>query len=196
MNRTYPALALLLTDVWFAMMYARHGRLRATYECGYSDQPPCVADFDGDGRPTSIQISHRSDKQVELPPVFVGRGQELARLNAFSMDNTFRTHVAVRGGASGARLLVYDGARWRGRELTPPVRAVYAWDGEKLAEVGPAEIDTEILSAMEARDDTGTFDWWITYRLLTWPVRVVYGLSFVLVSLLYIRHRRAERKLR
>jgi hypothetical protein len=183
-----PALTLLLADVWLAAKHIRHDRLLAAYECGYLDQPPCVADFDGDGRPTSIQVSCHTDAPAELPPVSVGHGREPARLNGFCQDNTFRTHLAVRGEAGAARLLIYDGSR-------RPVRAVYAWGGEKLSEVAAAGIDEEILSAMAARDDTGDFHRWVIYRMLAWPMRIVYVPSIIFVVLLYRGHRRAARKL-
>jgi hypothetical protein len=60
-----------------------------------------------------------------------------------------------------------------------------------LSEVAPAEIDKEILSAMAARDDAGTFNKWVVYYLLAWPVRVVYLLLLLVAVLSYRKNLRA-----
>jgi hypothetical protein len=72
------------------------------------------------------------------------------------------------------------------------VNTVYAWDGKSLSEIAPARTDEEILSAMAARDDAGTFPEWVIYRVLAWPVRLVYASLFVAAALVYRKYRRAE----
>ena len=150
---------------------------------------PCKADFDGDGRLTHIEVKRHHDAPVELPPQFVGN-EEKAVLKVFSLDNTLRTHVAVRNEMGHARLIVYDGSM--GPSNRTVVNAVYAWDGRKLSETAAAPADKEILSAMAARDDAGTFNQWVLYYLVKWPLRLVYVSLFVVAALLYRRHSRVE----
>jgi hypothetical protein len=183
-------LSLLLSDVWLALRNSQYTELIQEFECGYPSEPSCKADFDGDGRLTQIVVRRRQDASVELPPRFAGNEQDVV-LNGFSQDNTSRTHVAVRNASNGARLIIYDGTRWPGQTIS--VNAVYAWDGNKLSETTPAEADKEILSAMAARDDGGTFPQWVMYYLLAWPARLVYVSLFVVAALVYHRFRRTER---
>jgi hypothetical protein len=184
------ALALLLTDLWLGERDYRYSKLVQKYECGYSQEQPCEADFDGDGHATHIEINARANAPIELPPRFVGSRQELMRLNIFSQDNTSRTHLAVRTEAHPARLLIYDGASRFDEKLT--LNVAYAWNGEELVESTPDAIDRQILAGMAARDDTGTLNKWVIYWLLRWPLRIAYVLLFFVIWLLYRRGRRAE----
>jgi len=159
------------------------------YECGYLPEQPCRADFDGDGRLTHIEVKRRY-APVEIPPPFSGSESKVV-LNVFSQDNTSRTHVGVRNESGRARLIIYDATRWSGERTL--VNAVYAWNGKSLSEVAPARTDQEILSAMAARDDAGTFPEWVLYYLLAWLGRLVYASLFVTAALVYRRYRRAEK---
>lgn len=143
-----------------------------------------MPDFDNDGRLTLIRITRRADANVHLPPVFEGLGQERLTLHVRDLDSTDRTHVAIRRESTGARLLIYDG----------PIRMVYAWDGEELSVIQPTVIDAEILSAMGTRDMAGTFEEWLVYTFLKWPMRVVYMLGFFLVVAVYRRNTRVGPK--
>jgi hypothetical protein len=183
---TALALGLLVSDVWLAMREARYSQLRKEYECGYGSKDLCKADFDGDGLLTHIDVRRHYDRPVELPPTFVGSEQEVV-LNVWSIDNTWRTHVAVRNESGHSRLIIYDGTRWPGHETA--VNAVYAWNGKRLSEVAPGAADKEILSAMAADDDAGTLHQWVTYHLLAWPGRLVYVLLFVVAALIYRKNR-------
>ena len=187
---TALGLGLLLGDLWLALRDSRYSSLIEEFECGYyRETRPCKADFDGDGRLTHIEVKRHHDAPVELPPQFVGN-EEKAVLNVFSLDNTLRTHVAVRNDLGQARLIVYDGSMGPGKKIV--VNAVYAWDGHKLSEAAPMKADQEILSAMAARDDAGTFNQWVLYYLVKWPLRLVYVSLFVVAALLYRRHSRVE----
>ncbi len=185
---TALGLGLFLSDLLLALRNSRDTQLIQKYECGYLPQNPCKADFDGDGRLTHIEVNLRYDR-VELPPHFVGNEDEVV-LNAFSQDNSSRTHVAVRNESDHARLMIYDGTRWPGEKIA--VNAVYAWNGSKLVETAPADTDKEILLAMAARDDAGTFPQWILYYLVAWPSRLVYVSLFVVAAILYRKYRRVE----
>lgn len=174
-------LALMLTDLVLAWLSFRDDQLIAAYECGYLPEQPCQADFDGDGRLTQIDVRRRHDAPVELPPSFQGTEPQVV-LNVYSIDNTSRTHVGLRNEAGRARLIIYNGVKSPGQNA---VNVVFAWNGNNLSEVAPAEIDKEILSAMAARDDAGTFNKWVVYYVLAWPVRVVYVLLLLAAVLSY-----------
>lgn len=158
----------------------RYSQLVAEHECGYSPKPACHADFDGDGQFTQIKIQYRHDTPVELPPRFSGTEPE-AVLNAFLMDNTLRTHVATARQSNRDRLLVFDGTQWPGKN--GPTYAVYARNSNQLVETPATKVDKEILAAMAARDDAGTWNQWVAYGLLAWPVRLIYIVLFVIVAL-------------
>jgi hypothetical protein len=181
------AFALMCADIWLARRDARHNHLIENYECGYPGEKPCVGDFAGNGQTTRIRLSPQMDARLELPPLMIEGAPEFV-LKIFSMDNTARTHVAVRHENGRARLIIYDGIQV-GQEAKP-VRVVYAWDGKKLAEIAPAEIDQQILAAMAARDDSGTLSSWIIYFLLKWPLRMVYLLLLFAVGTIYLKRRR------
>ena len=183
------ALGLFVTDTWLGFRRHRYSRLVAQHECGYSHNPVCRADFDGDGKFTQIKVLFRHDASVELPPRFNGTEDE-AVLNAFFMDGTARTHVAIARESNRDRLIVYEGMKWP--DTNGPVKAVYQHNGNQLVENTPTEVDQEILAALASRDDAGTHIRWVVYSLLAWPVRVVYLLPFVVAALLLRRDRRLK----
>ena len=183
-------LGLLLSDLWLGLRNSRYSRLIEEYECGYLPERPCSGDFDGDSQLTHIEVKPRRDAPVEVPPPFSGIESEVV-LNVFSQDNTSRTHVGVRNESGRARLIIYDATRWPGERTL--VNSVYAWNGNSLAEIAPTVADQEILSAMAARDDAGTFPEWIIYRLLAWPGRLLYASLFVAAALVYRKYRQAEK---
>jgi hypothetical protein len=187
---TAIGLALLLVDLCRGLRNYRYSQLIEKYECGYLQEQPCRADFDGDARLTHIDVKRRHDAPVEVPPRFSGNEPEVV-LNVFSLDNTSRTHVGVRNESGLARLIIYDATRWPGSRTL--IDKVYAWNGNGLSEIAPARTDEEILSAMAARDDAGTFPEWVIYYLLAWPGRLVYASLFVAAALVYRRYRRDER---
>lgn len=150
---------------------------------------PCSGDFDGDGRLTHIDVKLHNDAPAEVPPPFSGSEGNVV-LNAFSQDNTSRTHVGVRNDLGLARLIIYDATRWPGSRIL--INKVYAWNGRSLSEIAPARTDEEILAAMAARDDAGTFPKWVVYYLLAWPGRLVYASLFAVAAHVYRKHRRAE----
>ena len=189
---TAIGLSLLLLDLWLGLRNHRYSWLIKEYECGYLPEQPCRADFDGDGRLTHIDVKSRHDAPVEVPPRFSGSEAEVV-LNVFSQDNTSRTHVGVRNESGGARLIIYDATGWPAGETL--VNSVYAWNGKSLSEIAPASTDKEILSAMAARDDAGTFPNWVIYYVLAWPGRLVYASLFLAAVFVYRKYRRAESRI-
>ena len=70
------------------------------------------------------------------------------------MDGIFRTHIGMSGNQITIDLLYT-------RVETGPVKAlphtVYEHNGSELAEASPTTVKEEILVAMAARDNAGTF---------------------------------------
>lgn len=155
-SRLIIALACLINLVWLvdglawerhARQFAREDELVRWYEC----RPirACAADFDGDRRPDDMIAMRQPGSEDARLRVWVN-GLPALDLPFHSIDETLRTHVAVRYFYGKARLLVFDGFS---AEL--PHRAVYSWDGEKMALMSPLAAEEEILSAMAAHDALG-----------------------------------------
>ena len=162
---------------------SRYSQLIEDYECGYYGEKPCEPDLNGDGQKGRIEIKYRGDAPAKLPPELTDEKQELLQLNAFSLDNTLRTHVAVRSEAGKARVLIWEGVQTQ-RQPRTPVAVVYAFENARLTEVQASASEKAIFAAMAARDDSGTWFRWAIFRLLVWPVRVVYVLLFIAAAVL------------
>lgn len=149
------------------------------YEC---EKDVCEADFNGDGvlgRVSIERMKNSADAGGAWLVVDDG-GQELLRLPYEYLDNTLRTHVAVRKGTGNrSQLLIFDGTRGRRKVIS----AVYEWQSGSMVETSPAPIETEILTAMAAHDDVGTWLWWSLYRALALPLLLGY---YVLLALAVI----------
>jgi hypothetical protein len=180
------ALVLFLTDARLTFRHYQYSQLLEQHECGYPSERACRADFDGDGQLTEIRVRYRYDTPVELPPRFKGSEANVV-LNAFLMDNTLRTHIAIGKESSRDRLIVYEGAKWPDRNRA--VNAVYEHNGNGLVSTSPTAADEEILKAMAARDDAGTLNLWVVYTLLVWPVRIIYLALFAGAALGHSEYR-------
>lgn len=168
----------------------RYTQAITKYECV---QDNCVADFDGDGRTGNLLIDRMSPPPRGSYParqawLVVNDSQgELLRLPFSYADSTLRTHVAIRNEIGGARLLIFDHTS----EGTP-IRQVFSWDGKQMVPVQPSAADQEILAALGARDDAGSWNDWVLYRSLRLPILVGYYLLLagIVGSLIILRHRR------
>ncbi len=168
----------------------RYTQAITKYECV---QDNCAADFDGDGRTGNLLVDRTSPppsgsysaRQAWL--VVNDSHRELLRLPFSYADSTLRTHVAIRNEIGGARLLIFDHTT-EGK----PVRQVFAWDGKQMVQVQPSAPDQEILAALGARDDAGSWNDWALYRSLTLPILVGYYvlLAGIVGLLIILRHRR------
>ena len=170
------ALVLFLTDARLAVRNYQYSQLIEEFECGYPSEHVCRADFDGDGQFTEIRVRYRYDTPVELPPRFRGTEARVV-LNAFLMDNTLRTHIAIGRESNRDRLIVYEGVPWPDRNWA--INAVYEHNGNGLVETSPTAADEEILTAMATRDDTGSLRQWMIYWVMAWPLRIIYIVLFV-----------------
>jgi hypothetical protein len=129
-----------------------------------------TADFDSDGLPGEILFEPNSDEPKgngEWPRtaafvVIRDHGQEVMRFPYRHLDGTRRTHVAVNSTTQPTRVLIYD----RLGGAYPPPNGVFAWNGQAMGQVPPAALDEEILDAMAATDDTGTWNLWAGLRLV------------------------------
>lgn len=180
----------LIIDGWLSSKDSQHSQTVAKYECV---KDYCTADFDGDGKPGTLEI----DRVSTPPPVsYSGRRAwmvvrdsqfELLRLPFIYADGTLRTHVAIRDEVGGARLLVFDhsieGA---------PVQQVFGWNGTQMVQVHPSTLDQEILGALGARDDAGTWKDWAFYRSFRIPLLILYFVILLVVILAWFIIRRAR----
>jgi hypothetical protein len=185
------ALVLFLIDGRLAFRDYENNQLIEEYECGYPSKRVCWADFDGDGQFTEIRVRYRYDTPVELPPRFRGTEARVV-LNAFLMDNTLRTHIAIGRESNRDRLIVYEGVPSPDRNWA--INAVYEHNGNGLVETSPTAADEEILTAMATRDDTGSLRQWVIYSVMAWPLRIIYIVLFVGAALIFDGHHFVTRR--
>lgn len=174
-------LSPLFVDFWLSARDKHYSAVLQAQECGPDF---CEGDFDGDGKLEKLVVDRTSppaSPYYDSWLVAVGGNQELFRLPRRYMDNTARTHVAVNSGSRKARLVIYDGGN-----KDAPVRAVFTWNGSKLVEEPPSEDDLTVLAAMSARDDAGTFNMWVLYKVARIPTLVCY---YLVVAFVVWRHR-------
>ena len=160
----------VLADSWLAAKYARHDELVKMAEC----YPfPCAADFNGNGTLDRLDVVQKNPHDRFDWWLTIADGErELFSIPYDSTDNTFRTHAAIYKPAQVEvpHLLIYDGAS-RQR-----INAVFAWDGEKMREIEASSLEREILSAMAARDDTGSWHRWVMWSLASTFLLPIYCL--------------------
>ena len=145
-TRLVLLLAVAVNVVWAADKLATGGRdlrdrraLSLIREHGCS-VGGCYPDFDGDYETDLLTIRAGDPDGVRM--VAYVRGEE-------SLDLPYsdgRTRVAVNRAFVRERLLVYDGVN-----NSPPLRAAFAWDGQRLSPVQPSALDEEILDALDDR---------------------------------------------
>jgi len=132
---------------------------------------PCKVDFDGDAIPGLLYIDRASPAEYyDSWLVAVDKGHEILRLPYRRLDNTLRTHVGIRTDNGRIHLLVYDHMNRPG----PSISTVFAWNGSGLVEINASRDEQELLKAMSARDDAGTFTYWAAYRTLRLPALTLY----------------------
>ena len=178
----------ILTSRWLAAKYARHDQLVRLAEC----YPfPCAADFNGDGSPDRLALIQKNPTDDFNWSLAVLDGdRELFAIPYDGTDGTFRTHAAVYKPTQVEvpHLLIYDGAS-RQR-----LRTAFAWNGEKMQEVEASTLEQEILSAMSARDDTGSWHQWVMWRLASEVLLPIYcllaGGVLILFSIFWRRKKR------
>jgi len=188
------ALLPLFVDQAITRRGAHYDDLIGRYERFCLDKP-CEVDFDGDGRPGLLSVERQSPPRAGYDSWLVASdgGRELLRLPHWYSDGTFRTHVAIWNNAAETHLVLYDGAH-APPDSAPPTETVFVWDGRQLVERQPSAFDREILSALAARDDAGTFNHWVMYDFMRLPALAVYYLLLVgAVWWLALRHRRHPR---
>jgi hypothetical protein len=140
---------LLLALPWllgwsFFAQEATYEHLRERYEC--LPYAPCAGDFDGDGQNGYVKIDRATQDDRWL--VAIDSNRELLRIPYTSVDNSLRTHMALRDDTIPARLLIFDRSS-----------QAYAMAGAVLAPVAPDVVDREILAALATQDERGGFDY-------------------------------------
>jgi len=168
---------------WLLRRDALYDQLANSYEC---NRDVCDADFDGDGIPGRLERTDPSPTSSERWLKIVEGNQELLRLRYENVDETFRTHVALRSESGRTRLLLFDGTLGQSNVVS----VVFSWDGAKMTQIPPSKNDREILAAMSARDGAGTWTRWVFFRTFSLPVLLAYYALLIGVPIaLLIRNR-------
>jgi hypothetical protein len=167
-----PIVIALLADRALVNRHIYYDRLLTEHECY---PPPCQIDVNGDGIPGEIVDLHVLQGNWLI---ISDAGRELLRLPYDSTDGTLRTHIGVRSDDGGTRIIIYDGSRGPSQR----VNAVYGWSGQGLSRVAPSDSDSLILSAMRAYDDTGSFHYWVLYKLMRLPLFIILLLGMVIAA--------------
>jgi hypothetical protein len=167
-----PALVVLC----FGYRIQRYHALLEKYEC---NRDVCEADFNGDGVPGTLSID-RTAPAPDFDSWLVVRdsGKELLREPRRSIDNSLKTHVAVISESRPARVIVYDHIF----DHKPSRSLVLAYNGKSMMQQSPSEKDNEVLAAMGAVDETGTYERWILFQLLAVPALIGYYIILAIVG--------------
>ena len=97
--------------------------------------------------------------------------------------------MAIRSGPQGTHLLIYDEASRNGQG-----RTVYGWKGNQAVAINPDPPDEEILTAMAALDDTGTFHWWVLFHLVRKAFYALLTLGILVMGIIIFskRHKNSD----
>jgi hypothetical protein len=165
-----PALVVLC----FGYRIHRYHALLEKYEC---NRDVCGADFNGDGVPGTLSID-RASPAPDFDSWLVVRdsGKELLREPRRSIDNSLKTHAAIISESRPVRLIIYDHIF----DHKPPRSSVFTYDGKIMVQQPLSENDNEVLAAMGAVDETGTYERWVLFQLLAVPGLVCYYALFIL----------------
>ncbi len=156
----------LVLHFWISRKDKYYDDLIQRYECAPG---VCEADFNRDGRLERLERVKRSSTSHSELLVLTDGKHELLNVPYEYIDGSLRTHVAIRTESGHATLIVFDGTRGG-----KPDRAVFMWNGTKMAEVAPSTEDVKVLTAMAARDDAGTWTNWGLYRAFSVPLLIGY----------------------
>jgi hypothetical protein len=163
--------ALVVGDVYFLVRAARYRELLSTFECSALQAgvpTPCG--------PDQLRITITPDHSLGGGNVVIRQSDRVLLLLPYDyVDNTLRTHIGVRQDAAGPRVVVYDGTR----DPMHPIAAVYGFDGTSLTATAAEAEDLDLLAAMAAHDDAGTFNQWVVYYMARLPVLILVTLLWV-----------------
>ncbi len=178
------AIAPLFVYRWASAQDWKDEELVRRYECSER----CSADFDGDGVAGEVLIEWRKDSAVPGDQWLIASdgGKELLRVPFRYLDNTLRSHAAVRSLDGKTRLLIYWGAMREPKNGT----SVDAWSDQKMVESIPMAAEREVLSAIAERDDSGGFANLVAYRLIRKGALIGYYVLFVGGALLILMKRK------
>jgi hypothetical protein len=167
----FALLILVPTSIayWLSTVNKNYDVLLNKYECVRN---LCEADFDGDGFPGTLTVSHSAPlPQYDSWLVVVDSDKELLRLPRRNVDNSLRTHAAINIESGVPHLVVYD---FKDRKSS--AGSVFAYNGERMVAIAPSAEDGKILDAMSARDDSGSFHNWVLFESIIKPAVACYVL--------------------
>lgn len=160
----------------------RDDELFAIYD---QDSRTYESDFNGDGTPGRIDFRNAGSATSSF--VVVDGGRELLTLPYDHTDGTLRTHLALTRIGNKSRLVVYDGT------TNPATRSAFVWNGEKMVQSPPSTLESEILTAMAAHDDTGGWGRRVFFDLTKSAAVAAYYFLVVLAVLFFIVFRKSQR---
>jgi hypothetical protein len=137
----------------------------------------------GDFVPEARLVEPNGTGETAPAMVIEHNGKTVLRLPYTRIDRTNRTHLATLGQGRNLRILVFDAVSQK-----TPHRAVFAFSGERMAEVSPTPEDRSILAALASVDDGGTLLYWDLYFLFR-PI-----LAGLILGALWIGLRRRDER--
>ena len=158
--------ALLVS--WFAGRWNRYHSLLREYEC---NEQSCTADFDGDGVSGRLVIDHNAPAPDFDSWILVkDSNKEILRQPRRSIDNSLKTHVAIVHEGNRSRVIIYDHIF----DHNPIRSLVFEFDGNTMIPQSPTPLDQEVLAAMGAADETGSYERWALFQVFVLPALICY----------------------
>ena len=183
----------LIANYWLEVKYTESETLIAEYEC-ISQQ--CEGDFDGDGVNEKLIIHHSfflkagESKTQNVAAVIIENDKEVFRFPYNYIDDTFRTHIALYKNQGKTLLIIYDGTY----KQAIPLGQVLVRDGGGFSQVAISGDARKILLAFKWHDDSGYWNIWSFYKLLSPWLFGLYILSLLTIfPLRYFWNKRGSR---
>jgi len=180
-------LAPIGIDRYLMARYHYYQNLVLTYECypvfqsGVLKLRECAGDFDGDGIPGAVVLERGEPRTDEGKAVIVDGGRKLFYLPYFyESELALSTHLAVYDESGLTHLVVVDGMTHN-----PTLIAVFAWDGQQIAQVHPSKTGQEIIDSMRA--EIGEIENWSDYAFFRKFLLFVYYFLVLIATLLYLK---------
>ncbi|MBL0058732.1 MAG: hypothetical protein IPP35_06425 [Elusimicrobia bacterium] len=173
-------LAVLLADGFLVRRHSQHA-----LEISLHEKDPVSTVFalgQGDFVPEARLLEPNGPGEAPAM-VIEHNGKTVLRLPYTRVDRTNRTHLATLGQGRSLRILVFDAVSQK-----TPHRAVFAFSGERMAEVSPTPEDRSILAALASVDDGGTLLYWDLFFLFR-PI-----LAALILGAIWIGLRRQDKK--
>lgn len=184
-------LAPLVLFVSVKIYFDTKSALADKYEC-YPFEA-CIADFDNDGLPDSIEM--QSDQVVDSNLTYrlkfftnqAAGKTEVLNIQCNKTDGSFRTHVALLSEEGRQKVVIYD---------TINEEQYFFWNGEKFVpSTNPSLLERDIRYSLGLNDDTGGMHIKILLVVAFIPLSALYYFALFITAAVLIYRRRREIKL-